>query len=218
MKPNSITSEAKNGLSVLRRFTRRSPSVERCDLCSRELSAGHRHLLEVAARKVFCACDPCALRFENVIAGRFKLIPRDTRPLLDFRISDAQWDSLALPINLAFVFHNSVAEKTTAMYPSPAGATESMLPLEHWGELARQNPALQQLQPDVEALLVNRVGSARNYFIAPIDVCYELVGIIRKNWRGLSGGEGVWRKITEFFARLNQSTVAAAPSREVLCA
>jgi hypothetical protein len=44
------------------------------------------------------------------------------------------------------------------VYPSPAGATESLLPLESEQALADDNPVLRQLDPDVEALLVNRVG------------------------------------------------------------
>ena len=93
-----------------------------------------------------------------------------------------------------------------AMYPSPAGATESLLPLTAWETLAANNPALHQMQPDVEALLVNRVGDKRTYFIAPIDKCYELVGTIRAHWKGLSGGEEVWREIDGFFAQLTDRT------------
>ena len=62
-----------------------------------------------------------------------------------------------------------------------------------------------QMQSDVEALLANRVGDARAYFIAPIDKCYELVGTIRKHWKGLSGGEEVWREIDEFFTGLTNA-------------
>ena len=58
---------------------------------------------------------------------------------------------------------------------------------------------LLSMQPDVEALLVNRVGSAREYFLVPIDECYKLVGLIRIHWRGLSGGSLVWGEIAEFF-------------------
>jgi hypothetical protein len=60
------------------------------------------------------------------------------------------------------------------------------------------------MEPDVEALLVNRAGEARDYFIAPIDRCFELVGLVRTHWRGLSGGTDVWEKIHEFFARLRE--------------
>src|SRR5262249_44383820 len=152
--------------------------VEQCEFCSQPLSSEHRHLLEVAARKIVCACDPCAMRFENVI-GRWKLIPRDARPLPDFRMTDAQWSELALPINLAFLFHSTPANKAVAMYPSPAGAMQSLLPLTSWETMVAENAALAEMQPDVEALLVNRLEGMGEYYIAPIDVCFELSGLIR---------------------------------------
>jgi hypothetical protein len=189
-------------IAALRRFVRPAPVEERCELCGVALAPAHRHLLEVAVRNIVCACDPCALRFQDVVAGRFRLIPRDPRTFPDLRISDAQWESLALPIQLAFFFYSTPTGKMTALYPSPAGATESLLPLSAWSALTAENPLLGSLEPDVEALLVNRAGQARDYLIAPIDACFELAGLIRLHWRGLSGGEAVWREITEFFARL----------------
>ena len=38
----------------------------------------------------------------------------------------------------------------------------------------------------------------------PIDECYKLVGLIRSNWRGLSGGTEVWQQIGGFFEGLKQ--------------
>lgn len=198
-------------LATLRRFAGQPASrettssrklKEQCELCSIELGPEHRHLLETEKREIVCACDPCALRFENVVDGRFKLVPRDARAMPEFQISDADWENLALPINLAFFFYNTAGRRTVAMYPSPAGATESLLPLPAWESLVRQNQELGKMQEDVEALLVNRVEGKREYFIAPIDLCYELVGTIRMHWRGLSGGEEVWREIERFFAHL----------------
>jgi hypothetical protein len=90
-----------------------------------------------------------------------------------------------------------------ALYPSPAGATESLLPLDAWNSLAARNPRLKTMQSDVEAFLVNRVGTKREYYVVPIDFCFELVGLIRKHWRGLSGGDTVWRQVETFFARLS---------------
>jgi hypothetical protein len=51
------------------------------------------------------------------------------------------------------------------------------------------------------------VGTARDYFLAPIDACFELVGLIRLHWRGLSGGTEAWREIEAFFARLRERSV-----------
>ena len=202
---------SESSLGALRKFAsaarpRTVIEAERCELCSVSLSPQHRHLLETQSRKIVCACDPCALRFQNVVDGRFKLVPRDARVLPNFQISDQEWEALALPINLAFFFYSTPSEKMTAMYPSPAGATESLLPLTAWKTLAANNPDLSGMLPDVEALLANRVGDKPAYFIAPIDKCYELVGTIRKHWKGLSGGEDVWHEIDKFFAELQGAT------------
>jgi Family of unknown function (DUF5947) len=203
MNASERTPETK-AFATLRRFARSRAPVERCELCGVVLAPEHRHLLEIGNRNIACACDACALRFTDVLDGRFKLIPRDARLLSDFKIEDAQWDDLALPINLVFFFHDSLAGKLTALYPGPAGVTESLLRLNAWKTLVERSPALARMAPDVEALLVNRVGTAREHFIAPIDVCFELVGLIRMHWRGLSGGTEVWREIGEFFARLKE--------------
>ncbi|MBA3962126.1 MAG: hypothetical protein H0X40_09520 [Chthoniobacterales bacterium] len=179
--------------------------MEHCELCSVRLAPIHRHMLEMATRRIVCSCSPCSLLFENAVGGKFKLIPRDARSLPDFQMSDAEWENLSLPISLAFFFYDSPNEKMAAYYPSPAGATESLLPLSAWEALVVANPFLREMQPDVETLLVNRVEDAREYFLAPIDVCFELVGLIRVHWRGFSGGEEVWRAINGFFARLKDS-------------
>jgi hypothetical protein len=189
--------------AALRRYAQPAAAQEeRCELCSIALAPAHRHLLEMASRRVYCSCDACALRFQGVIGARFKLIPRDARRLGGMQISDRHWDGLALPINLAFFFFSTPAGKMMALYPSPAGATESLSPLETWSMLVAANPVLGTMEPDVEALLVNRVGEARDYFVAPIDACFELAGLIRLHWRGLSGGDEVWRRIAGFFEEL----------------
>ncbi len=203
--------------AALRRFTKapQQPVLERCELCNLVLPPIHRHLLDMTSRQVACSCDPCALLFQNAVGAKFKIIPRDAHALPDFHMTDGEWESLALPIDLAFFFYSTPQEKMTAMYPSPAGPTESLLALSSWEALVRQNPALQTMEADVEALLVNRANGAGEYFIAPIDTCFELVGTIRMHWRGLSGGDAVWQEIEKFFAKLRaESRVWKAPSAE----
>lgn len=199
---------------VLRQFARgRRPgqlAVEHCELCSAGLSHEHPHLVEIASRQIICACDACALLFEGMEGSRYKRVSRSAHVLTNFAMNDGQWESLLIPINLAFFFHSSIEGRMVALYPSPAGAVESLLSLEAWNEIAESNPVLHRLRPDIEALLVNRVGHAHEmaraeYYIAPIDECFKLVGLIRSNWRGLSGGTEVWTEIGTFFARLRSA-------------
>src|SRR5262245_18411606 len=118
---------------MLRRMSRPA-ALERCEMCGVVLAHDHAHVMEVAVRKIICACGACPLLFAG--RAKYKRVPRRVRYLRDFRLSESQWDSLRMPINLAFFFHSMPQSRTVAMYPSPAGATESLLPLEIWNEIA----------------------------------------------------------------------------------
>lgn len=193
--------------SFLRQFARRREAVEQCELCSAELLPVHQHLLDPKKRQIVCACDGCVVLFCGQSGAHYLRIPRRIRMLADFQLDDLQWESLMIPINLAFFYRDSAANRMIAMYPSPAGATESLLSLESWTEIVAQNRALQTMEPDVEAFLVNRVGTACQYFVVPIDECYGLVGLIRMHWKGLSGGVEVWKEINAFFDSLKKRAV-----------
>jgi hypothetical protein len=107
-------------------------------------------------------------------------------------------------VRLAFVFYNSTLRRWHASYPGVAGAIESEVPAGKWEQLARELPALREIAPDVEALLVwGPMGAAQlECFIVPVDVCYELAGLCRTHWRGFDGGDDVRREMDAFFARL----------------
>jgi hypothetical protein len=135
--------------------------------------------------------------------GRFKLVPRRYAPIPSPLFSEAQWEALGIPIGLAFFFENSETQRVMAFYPGPAGATESQLPLEAWSELREREPAIASMEPDVEAALVYRPrGEDARAFVVPIDACYELAGLVRSKWDGISGGNGVHEAIEAFFARI----------------
>ena len=198
--------------ATLRQFVRERAPVERCELCSQALAAEHPHLIEPANRKLICACDACAILFSGSAEMKYRRVPRRIRFLADFQLTDALWESLMIPINMAFFFNSTTAGHVVALYPSPAGPTESLLGLDSWDEIVQANPLLKEMEPDVEALLVNRVGSARGYtsaeyYLVPIDECYKLVGLIRAHWRGLSGGTEVWQEIAVFFNGLKQRAI-----------
>jgi hypothetical protein len=193
----------------LRQFARRrNQPVERCEMCSAPLAPEHQHLLEPMNRRIACACDACAILFNTQGETKYKRVPRRIRFLPDFQLTDSQWNGLMMPINMAFFFKSTPHDgRVIAMYPSPAGATESLLTLDTWDDIAQNNLVLDRMEADVEALLVNRIGHSRGltdpeHYIVPIDECYKLVGLIRQHWSGLAGGAEVWRQIAEFFADL----------------
>jgi hypothetical protein len=179
---------------------------EHCDLCSEPIPPGHRHLLDVSTREMMCACRPCSILFDRAAAseGKYRLIPDRHLSLEDFEMDDVQWESLRVPVDMAFFFYSTPAERVVAFYPSPMGPTESLLKLGAWEELEAGNPVLKGMERDVEALLVNRVRGARDHFLVPMDECYGLVGLIRTRWRGLSGGREVWEEIERFFEELRR--------------
>jgi hypothetical protein len=185
---------------------------EHCDLCGEPIPPEHRHLLEVSTREIKCTCRPCSILFDSEAAseGRYRLIPDRHLFLEDFEMSDAQWESLRIPVDMAFFFYSTPAERVVAFYPSPMGPTESLLKLSAWEDLEAHNPVLGAMERDVEALLVNRVRGAREHFLVPMDECYSLVGLIRMNWRGLSGGREVWEKIGQFFEELRKRSKTVA--------
>jgi hypothetical protein len=131
------------------------------------------------------------------------LVP-DRRLRLDgFVLEDSRWDALRIPVEMAFFFHSTRHERVVALYPSPAGPTESLLELKAWQDIERDNPVLESMEHDVEALLVNRAKGKREYFLVPVEDPYRLVAMIRTNWRGFSGGKEVWEKIDTFFGELS---------------
>jgi hypothetical protein len=159
-------------------------------------------------RKILCACTACAILFSES-TGRFRRIPPDVIQITDCRLTDAQWIALDIPIDLAFVFQSTANGSITAVYPSPAGAIESNPPFEVWTEIIADEPRLAHLQPDVQALLVNRLVEPYEYLLAPIDKCFELIGIVRTNWQGFTGGTELRKQVRAFFETLRVHSITS---------
>lgn len=195
--------------SGLKRFLENPQRVrpgERCEMCSEPIPEEHSHVVNLQNRNLMCSCRACYLLFTQTGAaqGRYRAVPERNLYTPVFAVSDEQWDDLQIPVKMAFFFRNSNLDRFVAFYPSPAGSTESLLPLEIWGAVMAANPGFGDLEPDVEALLLNWEPAATECFLVPIDACYELVGRVRLHWRGFSGGEEVWREIEAFCASLRE--------------
>jgi hypothetical protein len=213
-----MTEQTKHAFAQLKRFVEQRPkpqSRERCEFCGVDIEAQHSHAVNTETRNLLCVCRPCYLLFthEGAARGKFKAVPERYLYAPGLILTDAQWNGLQIPVGIAFFFFNTSLGRMVVFYPGPAGATESLLSLETWEELAGTNPLLATLAPDVEALLVRNVQRRGNFecYIVPIDSCYELVGRIRRRWKGFDGGEEAWQEIDAFFADVRGRSTEISP-------
>jgi hypothetical protein len=191
-------------LQRLARSQSRAPAaVEQCDLCGEPLPPEHRHLLDLATGRPECACRACAILFDRGQAGgdHYRLIPERRLCLPELVDEDRLWAALGIPVDLAFI--TCGAGRALARYPSPLGLTTATPALDAWEQVVAANPPLAGLEPDVEALLVNRARGARERWIVPVDDCFRLTARLREHWRGFHGGDAVWEEIDRFFVELH---------------
>jgi hypothetical protein len=157
----------------LRRYARRAPVVSldhpaaRCEMCGAVLGR-HAHVAALAERELRCVCRPCGLLFtpDGAGAGRIRTVPE--RYLIDpaHPVSGADWDLLQIPAMPVFLFDNSELGRVVACYPSPAGATESLLDLGEWARLRLAYPLLREPAADVEAVFVTRSSAGLETYLA----------------------------------------------------
>jgi hypothetical protein len=207
--------------SRLRRLARssaaeREAQLELCELCGEPLPAEHRHLLDLESRELMCACRACTILFDRRAAGgaHYRLVPDRRWRLEGFALDDVDWADLRIPVEMAFFFRLGAEDRMVALYPSPAGPTESLLELDSWEDIERANPVVRELETDVEALLVNRARGARDHYLVPIEDPFRLVALIRTRWRGLTGGKEVWEEIDGFFEGLSRKAKTVQSNAE----
>ncbi|MEV6162436.1 DUF5947 family protein [Streptomyces sp. NPDC052052] len=206
-----------SGMRALRRFAAPpEPEQERCELCGVPVAGGgHRHLVDTQQRSLACACVPCALLFERPGAARGRFLSVPERYLVDREhgIDDTAWELLRIPVGVAFFFRNATLDRLVALYPSPAGATESELDPSTWQTVLDGSRLAGELEPDVEALLLRRTEGRIECYLVPIDICYELVGRMRLLWQGFDGGAEARADLQAFFAQVEHRAAAAQGGR-----
>jgi hypothetical protein len=192
--------------SGLRKFVPGAASTvtavaEKCEMCATEIPAGHGHIADLESSSLLCACRACYLLFTAPLGqhrGRYRAIPDRYLTDPEHLISSGEWDSLEIPVGLAFFLRHSQDGGVTGFYPSPAGATECQLDLQAWNQLAADHPLLRAAAADVEAVLIARSDEVLECFVVPIDACYELAGRMRSQWRGFDGGTEARASIAAF--------------------
>ena len=177
-----------------------APAAERCDLCAAELPQPHRHMLDTGVREIRCVCQACSLLFNREAAsdGHYRLVPRRR-----IRLPELRTVTLGVPVGLAY-FVARAGGTVDAHYPSPAGPTRWEVDPDAWRDVVACCPPLVDMKPEVEALLVNTTRGRIEHWLVPIDDCFALVSVVRREWKGLSGGGTVWPAIDRFFAGLTE--------------
>ncbi len=197
-------------LRELVRSARIDGATERCSMCAVAIPPEHQHLVDTADRSIRCACRACHLLFSEpgAAGGRYRQIPGSYRSVVGFELGEGEWAELQIPVSLAFFFRHSGLDRVVAFYPGPAGATESLLPLDAWAAIGARHPELAELEDDVEAVIVRRTADGAAAFVVPIDRCYELTGRLRMTWTGFDGGAEAHAEIDRFFDELRARTRA----------
>lgn len=191
------------------------PPEERCEMCSEAIADEHQHVVNVEGRQLMCVCRGCYLLFTDAEANlKYRSVPNRYLSFPDFALDRRRWESLHIPVGLAFFFNNSSLGRTVAFYPGPAGATESELELAAWDDIRAAEPRVDVLAPDTEALLVRvpeHPGAQPQCHLVPIDACYEFVGRLRLLWRGFDGGREAREFMADFFRVVEQNSEVLAP-------
>ena len=187
----------------------------RCELCAAPIGEPHPHVVERASRALKCACGPCAILFRDPGAGggRWRTVPERVAHDPALAIDAAEWAALGLPVRIACI--HRVGSAWRAALPSPAGPVEAELPEAPWRALAARSPLVASLDDEVEALLVRRErsGAPGDLLLAPVDAGYALVALVKRTWRGFSGGDEAARAVDEFFAALRARSRPIARER-----
>lgn len=193
---------------VLSRITSRpaaEPAGQRCEMCAEPVADEHRHVVDTTGRELMCVCRGCHLLFtEPGAALRYRSVPDRHLALPGLVDGPALWDALQIPVGLAALFRNSALDRLVAVYPGPAGATESDLDLAAWQEIAAADARLSLMADDVEVLLLRATPDGTQAFVIPVDRCYQFIGGLRLRWRGFDGGQEVSAFIDGFFADLDR--------------
>ncbi|MEZ0341440.1 DUF5947 family protein [Mycobacterium sp. pV006] len=184
------------------------PTDDRCEMCAEPIAGEHRHVVDPRNRQLMCVCRGCYLLFTDTAAElRYRAVPDRYLAFGEFGMDRRQWESLEIPVDLAFFFTNSALGRTVAFYPGPAGATESELDLQAWDDVRAADPRVDRRAVDTEALLIrvpHEQDADPQAYLVPIDACYEFVGRLRMLWRGFDGGQQVRDYIEGFFGLLDE--------------
>ena len=203
---SSLDAMRGGGFEVLRRFAKARAPVERCDLCGLEIGPDHDHLIDPAERRLVCACGACAVLFSAQAGTKFKRVPQDvtrTRRADDQRLRSGRRSGCR-----SIWRSSTTARRRDGWWPATPVRRARRSPC--WSSRPGRKssasiPSSPACSPTSRRCWSTACAAARTRtacFLVPIDQCFRLVGIIRMQWKGFTGGTAVWEEIDGFFAEL----------------
>ena len=141
---------------------------EHCDLCSEPIPPEHRHLLDLETRELRCACRraACCSTARAPAAGTTPG-PRPAAAAGRLRARRRAWEELRIPVDMAFFFHRARGRARRRLLPGADGRDRVAARAARLGGDRGRQPRARGMEPDVEALLVNRARGARDSWLVP---------------------------------------------------
>ena len=188
----------------LRQFVRSRPRPSAASCAAIGLAAEHSHLVEPASRQLVCSCDACSILFSGqqsraistgsqrrrVLAG----LPTDRCPMGRSTSTDQPG-----------LFHDKHAGRPRARLLPESGRGHRIAPgARGLARLGGGEPDPRPTRAGCRSTPGQSDEQGSRVLPRPIDECYKLVGLIRANWRGLSGGSGSLGGSGQFFTRLKK--------------
>jgi hypothetical protein len=174
------TFSGSGALLALRRFTaEKKPAESRCDLCSGVLGDRHEHLLSPADRRLICACKACAFLFPGGVGARYQSVITRVEAMPTVHFDESDWGELGVPVRFVFLCASRFHARVFATYPNPGGATEAQVREHAWQHLVDRYPAIAEIEPDVEGLLIDGLAPDGGAYRVSMDVFHGVVGRLR---------------------------------------
>ena len=99
------------------------------------------HVVDVGQRTLVCACRPAtSCSPPRRRGGRYRAVPERYLPVTDFALTPAQWDSLQIPVAVAFFFATRVGHGR--LLPEPGRRHRVPAAASAWAEVEVANPVV----------------------------------------------------------------------------
>ena len=163
--------------------------------CAAEpIPEAHQHVVDLESRAMMCTCRPCYLLFTDSDAHlRYRSVPDRYFSFADFELGPGPVGRAGNPGGPGILLPQFQARPDGRLLSRARPAPPS--PNFRWtpGRRAGGQPGPRRARPGhggpADPRPPARTGPPADCHLVPVDACYELVGRLRRVWRGFDGGQ-----------------------------